>query len=63
MQSKYASIYAMIVVYFIVVGLYSGVYFNHATFYLALVIGMIESRVNEELINEKNSGNNNPSGR
>ena len=48
----------MIVVYYIVVGLYSGVYFNHATFYLALVMGMIESRVNEEIINEKNRDNN-----
>ncbi len=56
-RSKYASTYAIIVVFFIVVGLYSGVYFTHSTFYLTLVMGQIESRVREEQINEKNSDN------
>ena len=47
-KSKYAGQYAMIVVYFFVVGIYSGVYFVHGTFYIMLVLGMIECRVNEE---------------
>lgn len=57
-KSKYASMYAMIVVFFIVVGLYSGVYFTHSTFYLVLVMGIIESRVNEEQKDEKNWDHN-----
>ena len=56
-RSKYASTYAMIVIFFIVVGLYSGVYFTHSTFYLALAMGQIESRVKEEQKNEKSSDN------
>lgn len=57
-KSKYASIYAMIVVFFIVVGVYSGVYFTHSTFYLMLVMGIIESRVDEEKKHEKNRNYN-----
>ncbi len=57
LKSKYASIYAMILVFFVVVGLYSGVYFTHSTFYLMLVMGIIESRASEEQ-NEKNRNNN-----
>ena len=57
-KSKFASIYAMIVVFFIVVGIYSGVYFTHSTFYLMLVMGIIESRINEEKRNNENRNNN-----
>ena len=48
-KSKYAAPYAMIFVYIFVVGLFSGVYFTHSTFYLMLTLGMVENKVEEEL--------------
>ena len=47
-NSRFASIYATLVVYIFVVGLYSGVYFTHQTFYIMLTIGMVERKIFEE---------------
>lgn len=55
-RSRYAGHYLMAVIFIIVVGLYSGVYFTHSTFYIMLFIGMIERKIAEEglLVEKKN---------
>lgn len=44
-KSSYAGTYAMIFIFVLVVGLFSGVFFTHSTFYLMLTLGMVESKV------------------
>lgn len=41
-RSRYASAYAIVLINFSVIGIYSGVYFMHSTFYLMALLGAVE---------------------
>lgn len=62
-RSAYASKYLSALLFIVVVGVYSGVYFTHSTFYIMLYLGILEGKIEKgDSIHEQNRRDYNPSG-